>query len=265
MTLNSNAASNPFCHIPYQDLNPYRKALEQYRLPLEIYLTAETLRAVPIAGFQATGDYLRDLGIPVMVHAPFLEMTPGGFESSFRALTKKLLVQAASAAIKLGARGMVSHLGFEWWTHNFNVAQWLVNAQDTFRAVIQTLDPHGVRLLLENVFEQTPARFVEFFEQVSSSSVAVCFDIAHVELFSKAAPDQWIQELAPHIVHVHLSDHHGKTDEHLPLGEGTIPFTQYFNYFHQNNIESTFTFEFGKVEAILRSRTLLKKMWLGQP
>src|SRR5262249_33199718 len=51
-------------------------------------------------------------------------------------------------------------------------------------------------------------------------SVAACIDTSHTTLGHHW--DRFIQTIGRRIAHVHLSDHRGHCDDHLPPGEGII-------------------------------------------
>ncbi len=61
----------------------------------------------------------------------------------------------------------------------------------------------------------------ELVSMIDESGVAICFDIGHAHINDQL--DEMLN-LADRIVNVHLHDNHGDRDEHLALGEGTVPY-----------------------------------------
>jgi len=57
----------------------------------------------------------------------------------------------------------------------------------------------------------------------SAPGLRACFDIGHGAVNGNSA--ELVSLLGDAIVHLHVHDNHGKRDEHLPMGRGTIDFS----------------------------------------
>ncbi len=49
--------------------------------------------------------------------------------------------------------------------------------------------------------------------------------------------------MAPHLKHLHLHDNHGEQDEHLPIGQGYVPFSTLFKWLKTTQAPATMTLE----------------------
>ena len=58
--------------------------------------------------------------------------------------------------------------------------------------------------------------------------------------------------LSSHLVEVHLHDNAGKSDEHLPPGDGSFDFLEFFRYLHQLPHAPLYTLEVHQEENVLR-------------
>lgn len=71
--------------------------------------------------------------------------------------------------------------------------------------------PASFRLHLENVFEKDISMLTELIAAIDDPRIDIDLDIGYV----------------------HLHDDHGETDEHLPLGNGTIPLDEILSALNQ--------------------------------
>jgi sugar phosphate isomerase/epimerase len=70
---------------------------------------------------------------------------------------------------------------------------------------------------------------IETLDAISDSRVSACLDIGHAHCYSNTPVLNWIEKLGTRIAYVHLHDNDGTGDQHLPIGEGNIPFKEVFN------------------------------------
>ena len=92
----------------------------------------------------------------------------------------------------------------------------------------------------------------------SSDRFGFCFDTGHFNLFSKVSIDEWLKKLGSHLLEVHLHDNKGDKDSHLPLGEGTFPFSEYFKILQSMAAYPVLTFETHSEEGVLKSISSFK-------
>ena len=78
----------------------------------------------------------------------------------------------------------------------------------------------GVKIAIENIFEDEPSNLRLLMEQMGSDNFGVCFDTGHCNLFSKVPLEEWMRALAAYIAELHLHDNDRSADQHLPMGEG---------------------------------------------
>ncbi len=98
---------------------------------------------------------------------------------------------------------------------------------DRNKACLRTLlsDYPSLSVYMENMFDEGPDCLVALAQRMRGQRFGICLDIAHA-LISKTDISQWLTQCGPYIAHYHLNDNHGKTDAHLPIGQGTIPRAQ---------------------------------------
>jgi sugar phosphate isomerase/epimerase len=141
-----------------------------------------------------------------------------------RSLTLQRLTQALQAAARLSAHLMVVHPGYDRWRYPNLATAWTDQATETFVKLLPMAEGYDCRLALENIYEETPATLTTLVERCNSPWFGHCFDIGHWQLFARTHQLDWLNAIAPRLLHLHLHDNHGRSDEHLPVGEGTIDF-----------------------------------------
>ena len=72
----------------------------------------------------------------------------------------------------------------------------------------------------------------------------------------------WMKELGKYLGHLHLHDNRGKSDEHLPVGCGTFPFTELFDNLRSLDARPTITLEAHNETDLWQSLNNIKSMEL---
>lgn len=160
-------------------------------------------------------------------HAPFAEriditaLDPGERQ---RALEE--IVRAAEAAAVLEARHFVLHPGPE--KHGLPRHERLdrmENAAGVLNRVAGRCRELGVRLVLENMLPHLfsgPVRdLLWLLGAMETTEVGICLDTGHA--FLSGDLDNVVHKLSGHLWMVHASDNRGTYDDHLPPGEGNVP------------------------------------------
>jgi sugar phosphate isomerase/epimerase len=90
----------------------------------------------------------------------------------------------------------------------------------------------GVRLAVENIFDSVWCldRFLEEIgDDPDKTNLGICIDVGHAALSKDAGRDavcNYLERYAGQLVHLHLHDNHGKSDEHLIPGQGAVNWTR---------------------------------------
>jgi len=93
------------------------------------------------------------------------------------------------------------------------------NGFDFALEVVKLAEAHNIKLCLETGELSMLKRLGEEFD-----SVWYCFDIGHINLDRRRHFKEYVDELAPRVAHVHLTDNYGQIDDHEPPGlRGGVP------------------------------------------
>ncbi len=166
-------------------------------------------------------DIIHSMNIEITVHGPFSDLNPASVNDAIWNETIKQIKQCVELSADFTKTvvvhpGLLSPLGSqmpdESWTRNV----------DALRELNKHAEEHGVTLCLENMPDiekllcRTPH---ELFGMAESSGSVVTFDVGHSNTMRNTA--DFLKEKGK-FTHVHIHDNHGKKDEHLELGKGTV-------------------------------------------
>jgi sugar phosphate isomerase/epimerase len=168
------------------------------------------------------GEYqhlLRDFDGPLSLHGAFFDMSGASEDERVVALTRDRYRMSLDIAAELGARKVIFHTSFLPMIRNEKYRRRYVACDRAFWSAIgEEAAERDLWVVVENMWDPTPAILAEIMQGISAPNVGVCLDVSHVYLYNKAHPfDEWIEVLEPHIDHVHMNNTLGVIDEHLAL------------------------------------------------
>jgi sugar phosphate isomerase/epimerase len=202
----------------------------RHRINPEIGFDARTFSHFSDSEIHHVSETLLRHGLRITFHAPFLDLSPGSLDADVIDLTRRRFEQTLRLVPIFKATAVVCHAGYDWKRYGYMKTEWIDKSLETWRWLGKRLQALGAGLVLENVYEHDPEDILPLFDNLSTHGVGFCFDIGHQFAFSRAPLDKWLTVLGPYIAHLHLHDNHGKHDEHLGLGKGTIDFQKLLGY-----------------------------------
>ena len=149
------------------------------------------------------------------------------------------------------------HSGYEKWKYAQRVDIWLEESIKTWRPLRERAALQGVKLAIENIFEDEPSNLRRLMEELHSESFGICFDTGHCNLFTKVPLQDWLDTLGGYIFELHVHDNDGTFDSHLPIGDGTFDFGTLFD--NLRGKEFIYTVEAHTPERVLKSMERLKR------
>lgn len=179
-------------------------------------------------------------------------------DSSVFKATEKRFSQTIEVAASSGAKAIVFHSGYEKWKYDHKVEPWLSNSLKFWPPILRQAADAGVRIAIENIFEEEPGNLQLLMEGVDTSVAGICFDAGHFNLFSRMPLINWLDVIGDYIIEYHLHDNIGDCDAHLPPGEGTFNFAELFSIMQGRDI--IWTVEANSPEDTLLSIERLQSM-----
>jgi len=229
-------------HIPYPQMKDYFELLRKRRYDLEIYFSAAVLDQIEKSDLDNLIERL-DWAPRLTLHAPFMDMNPGAVDPMVRSATQVRFRQLLNVAAILKPRVAVFHAAYDRWRYSGRKDVWLDYSIDIWRKVMESASRTGLRVAVENVFDEDPDALRMLIEKIDSPDFGFCFDSGHLNLFSRVPMEQWFASLGKHLVEVHLHDNEGKADRHWAVGKGEIDFDGFFRLMKLHAPRPIFTIE----------------------
>jgi sugar phosphate isomerase/epimerase len=246
----------PHVHVPFDKVRDYADFIRAHRLNLEIYFSShclDTLRSAEIQVLQSLLDHSPSLSF----HGPFMDLSPGAVDSMVRKATVQRFMKVLEVADVLRPLCIVFHSGYEKWKYALKIEPWLSGSIETWSLVNEKATSLGVKVAVENIFEDDPLNLRLLVEALGSTNFGICFDTGHFNLFSRSPLEEWLKQLGPYLHELHLHDNDGSADSHSPIGDGTFDFDRLFRAPMPTDL--IFTIEAHSPEKVLTSLERIRK------
>jgi len=172
-------------------------------------------------------------------------------EEIFTAEARKKAIDEMNLAIEtaatIGARIVIVHSG-NMLTNSldgFEKNRRIETCIQSLKIISETAKKKNVRLALENLLGGMVAGEAWQLEQIvgalDKDVVGVCVDVSHASLCKEL--DKLLKTFAGRVIAVHISDNHGKMDDHLIPGEGMLDFVKIARKLKEINYKGVFTLE----------------------
>lgn len=247
-------------HIPWSQVEVHLERILEMGLVPEIAIKGPELDEINPQTLQWTSRQVAECNMRPKVHAPFFDLNPGALDPVIRQATKHRLQQALSFAGDINSNLMILHPGVDKWRYPNLSQAWLDNAVDFFADFITSAEQVGCRLVIENIYEDSPDILIQLVNRLDSEWFGHCFDAGHWHLFGRRPLGEWLEAISSRLYHMHLHDNHGRADEHLPVGAGTIDFMPLRKHLHNMVLSPSITLEAHKAEHLVESLQNVRKL-----
>ena len=249
-------------NAPYRQLvDKYLGLFLQYGINPEIGFDALALETASQESMAVMARLMEKQGRTVTFHGPFMDLAPGGLDERIREVTTWRLQRTMELVPVFRPKSVVFHAGYDDRRYHAHREEWLSWSLATWEPLIRQAEDLGVIIHLENVYEQTPEMILALIEKLSSNNLGFCLDLGHMNVFGEAPMSEWLDALRPYLKEVHLHDNDGSCDAHDPIGSGTVPFGELFQYLRHQNMRPVVTLEPHEEATLWRSLENLVKLW----
>ena len=249
-------------NIPCRQLvDQYVGLFLQHGINPEIGFDADTLDRFNDQAMAGVAHLITERGRTVTFHGPFMDLAPGGMDPRIRKVSAKRLQRTMELVPLFSARSVVFHAGYDDRRYHAHRQEWLSGSLATWEPIIRRAEEIGVAIHLENVYEQTPEVIRTLIEGIASENLGFCLDVGHMNAFGDAPLHEWLDALGPHLREVHLHDNDGRNDTHGPIGSGTAPFEEIFQYLSMKGMRPLVTLEPHEEPSLWQSLETLEKLW----
>ncbi|MDI6807697.1 MAG: sugar phosphate isomerase/epimerase family protein [Candidatus Eisenbacteria bacterium] len=200
-------------------------------------------RNAKAASLQRIGNLLRKNGITPTAHGPFYDLNPGSRDSSVRSYTLRCFSETLEACSHLGVSLVVFHTGLNPLLPITYQKIWLDISMDSWKPVVREAEEKKIVIAIENTFARDSSTIEAIVREVSSEWLKVCFDAAHVHVYSRKPIEEWLDNLDGLVRKIHLNDNAGEHDDHLSLGEGNMDIVNVFRQLEKRKLFPIVTLE----------------------
>ena len=248
---------NFYVSLRLSDLIDNTTRLEEYSLNAEVYIDAEVLDTYLLSAVEKIREELKNYKIKVNVHGPYIDLNPGYQDNYLREAVVRRMCSAIEYAQALGAGVIIFHSPFK--TLKFEEI-FLENTIKTYEKVLKFGIEHGLKIAIENIYDNAPGMLRRFFDYFSSDYLVHCFDIGHFNIFVKEyGVEEWIESFHDVFALTHIHNNDGKEDQHLSLGNGIIDIESYLNLLKKKNLLVPITIENRNERDVIESIKWLKE------
>lgn len=137
---------------------------------------------------------------------------------------------------------------------------------EALQPIVEMAASHGLTMVIENF--KAPFDRVSTFKRILAEvpGLKLHLDFGHTN-FGIDSHEVFCGELGEHIQHVHFSDNRSRTDDHMPLGVGTMDWKNAVNALKATGYNNTITLEIFCNDPIMQhryldlSRELITELW----
>ncbi len=194
-------------------------------------------------------DLLPSYDIPIQLHAPFSDMNMASLNPKVVDMTFIELEEQFMAAKEVGIDVITVHPGIVPPVAIDGPAPAIAQNLKSMKRLDRLAQDLDVKLSLENMpnfWMAIGKDLKEFMPMLEETELGVCFDIGHANTNDALEEFMTIQD---RFTNVHLHDNFGRSDQHLPLGKGSIDFEKWLprvmDGYHGNLIVESRTLEDG--------------------
>lgn len=225
---------------------PFDKMIKQIPLVRTtcVELVDDGLHALDKKRIAALNSLGRSYNKKYTVHAPFVGINIALPAGSLLNATLKRLENSITSASALECEKWVFHPGLKTATSMFYPGMdWNQNLESVC-LLVKYARKQGVKACIENVMEafvmKNVDEFRKFYDEIGED-VGLVFDTGHANVTGQV--EGFLKEFSRRIVHVHAHDNHGKSDEHLGVGDGSIDWKIVAQYLKNTSFERTVMIE----------------------
>jgi sugar phosphate isomerase/epimerase len=234
-----------------KDLTGDLEFLNAHGLFPEIYLAGEYLDSLEDSTVEAMIKWRED-GRELTFHAPFVDLSPGGFDPRVLEVTRFRFSQVMELARRVGPKRIIFHPGYDRWRFAYREELWLTNSLRVWEELLEAAGGIGTRICLENVFDNRPDHLGALRDRLGEE-LGFCLDTGHFLLFSEVTLGEWLDVFGNGLAELHLHDNDGKQDLHLPVGEGEFDFKSLCRHVEERGLDPVVVLEHHSREETARS------------
>jgi sugar phosphate isomerase/epimerase len=190
---------------------------------------------------------LARLRLDIVCHLPTFVYT-ADLCPAIRTASLNEMIHSLETAAGLGAKKAILHPAMISGLGPFVMETARTLALESLSIISDKAASLDITLCLENMFPRylscfEPKHFQDIFRDFPL--LKMCLDTGHANIDDPGQKRlfRFLRKFPDKISHIHMSDNHGKKDNHLGVGQGTIDFKKLVKQMADDGFDGTITFE----------------------
>ncbi len=209
------------------------------------------------------GKLLAGRSLATFTHGPFLGLDIASLDAHIAEYSAACLARGLEVTAGLGGSAMVIHTNYSPRFSRAGLREWLRNWSARMGPILEKARGLGVRIALENVWEERPEALERLIEVLPDRDAMVCLDTGHINAFSRLPAARWWDLLGERVIALHLHDNDGLSDDHVPPGDGIFDFPSLVGILRERETLPLMTFE-TDVAGAVKGRAHLEALFSGR-
>lgn len=188
-------------------------------------IVCEGQQALTGTNLEKISNILETTELTLSIHLPFSDLNLASlnepmWKETLRQMKECIRLTSPFSRIAAVHPGHLSPLGMQIpdlaWQKNIEGLQHLCDFAADYDVTI------GVENMvnLEFIFGKQAEEMLGMIESVDRENIGLTLDVGHAN--TNGVVNSFLEKCLDQVVHIHLHDNHGKRDEHLPAGQGTV-------------------------------------------
>lgn len=230
----------------------------------EVRMTdVEHLMRVPDAEVARLRKLVENRHLSIFTHGPFLGLDVASLNGHIARYSVDCIERGCEVTAGLGGSTMVVHTNYSPFYSREGLREWLGNWGERMGDVLAKAGGLGVRIALENAWEERPEALARLVDLLPPGAASVCLDTGHICAFSRLPAARWWELLGERVIALHLHDNDGSSDDHLPPGRGIFDFPALAEILRRRAPLPLMTFEVD-VEGAIEGRAYFEALVSGR-
>lgn len=196
--------------------------------------------------------------LELSLHAPFSDVNIGSFNRRIREESVRQVVEAIRIAAELGMGSVTLHPGHLSPISFSHPKKVLDMTKESLKEIDSQIRDLEIEVGVENMPDMVVTICREAEDLVyatEGTDIGICFDVGHANTTGEI---ENFLRLTDSFINVHVHDNDGRSDHHMPLGEGTIDFESVIR--ELSEYSGNFVLEARTMESALKGKEFLKRL-----
>ncbi len=148
------------------------------------------------------------------LHGPFLDLKPSSPDKDIRRISQLKYRRTLQIAHELDVQFVVFHSQINPYLNQSFLRELNNRQAAAFWKAIMEMTPYKGKVVIENVFEESPYMLKELIDHIGQDRIAINLDIGHMNI-GHSSLSEWVHILGEKIEYLHIHGNNGMEDQHL--------------------------------------------------